>query len=105
MTRVEKALLENVLDSLRWLFDHKSTVIEVYALLFATSKALVGSTLHPHVEPLVGRVLAILRTQRDEESRRDAALVATDDLRKVLAGSLPKPTLSPRRGRKHGGTT
>jgi hypothetical protein len=93
MTQDEKALLENVLDSLDRLFDHESTVIDVYALLFATSKALVGSNFHPHIEPLVGRLRAIVRTQRHEESRRDAALVATDDLRKVLAASLPKPTL------------
>lgn len=94
MTQDEKALLENLLDSLDRLFHHKSTVMDLYALLFATSKALVGSSFHPHIEPLVGRLLAIARTQRDEESRRDAALMATDDLRKVLAGSLPKPTLT-----------
>jgi hypothetical protein len=93
MAQDEKALLENVLDSLDRLFDHQSTVIDLFALLFATSKALVGSLFQPHIEPLAGRLLAIVRTQRDEESRRDAALVATDDLRKVLAGSLPKPTL------------
>ncbi len=92
MTKDEKALLENLLDSLDRLFDRKSTVIDVYALLFATSKALANTPHYPHIEPLVGNLLTIVRRQGSEEVRRDAALVATDDLRKFLADSLPKPT-------------
>jgi hypothetical protein len=88
MTRNERALLENLLDSLDRLFDSRSTVIDVYALLFATSKALAGSAFCPHLEPMAGELLAIVRTKgSSEESRRHAALVATDDLRKFLAGS------------------
>jgi hypothetical protein len=40
MTKVEKELLENILDGLDRLFGRESSAIGIYALIFATSKAL-----------------------------------------------------------------
>ncbi|HEY4262920.1 MAG TPA: hypothetical protein VGM98_22360 [Schlesneria sp.] len=92
MTKDEKALLDNLLNSLDRLYDRDSSATDVWALLFATSKALASSEFLPHIEPFVGKLLAIVRTRGSTgDSRRDAALVATDDLRKLLADWLPFP--------------
>ena len=93
MTKDEAALLGNVLDSLDRLFDNASTVVDVYAVLFATSKALAGSAYSPQVELFVGRLREIVRDRSTEEIRRNAALIATGDLRIFLADELPKPVL------------
>lgn len=99
MTRDESALLDNVLDSLDRLFDRDSKVIDVHALLFATSRALERSRFRPDIEPFVGALRAIIRTQAAGELQRDEALRVTDALRQFLANVLPKPAFS-KRGRK-----
>ena len=43
VTTGEKALLNNVLDALDRLFDRQSSVIDLWALLFATADALRGT--------------------------------------------------------------
>lgn len=87
----EEVLLANLLDSLDRLYDRDCGAFDVYALTFATSKALAGTDFHCHIEPFVGILRSIVQTQPTGEMRRDAALIATSELRKLLADVLPKP--------------
>jgi hypothetical protein len=89
MTNNEQALLGNVLDSLDRLFDNESRVIDVYALLFATAQALATSEFGPRVEPFVSSLAVLMRKSCTEETRRDEALIITDDLRHFLSDVLP----------------
>lgn len=91
MTKDQKSLLENVLDALDRLFDRETTVIDVHALFFATSKALSGSEFGSRIEPFVGKLDEILRKHHTEEKCREDALIATDDLRHFLSDVLPFP--------------
>ena len=91
MTKDEKVLLENALDSLDRLYDCVSTVTDIHALMFATSKALAGSRYHSFFEPFIDELHLIVRSGDSLEVRREKALIATDELRGLLADSLPFP--------------
>lgn len=88
MTNDEKRLLENVLDALDRLFDRESSIIDVHALIFATSKALPNADYFAVLDNAVDRLEIIIRSGLDTEGQRDAALTATNDLRIFLAESL-----------------
>lgn len=97
MTKDEQVLLINVLDSLDRMFDCECTVRDVHALLFATSKAITESSFCPHLESVIPELLSIIRKPGGTpETRRDAALYATDDLRQILARELPFSIAKPR---------
>lgn len=99
ITRDETKLLENVLDCLDRVFDRDCTVMDLHALLYATSKALTRSRFRDHIEPFVGPLREIIRTKPTPELRREKALEVTDDMRKFLASVLPRPQA--RRGAVH----
>jgi hypothetical protein len=89
MTKDEERLLSHMLDSLDHLYDHECGVPDVYALFFATARALAESELHTQIELVLPKLLSIMRTVPTGEARRDAALTVTDDLRKTLADAVP----------------
>jgi len=89
VTNRENALLNNALDSLDRLFDRHSSVLDVWALLFATAEAIQET---PHysefVEP-VAMLRSIISSNDPAEQQRASALDATDRLRHYLADILP----------------
>jgi hypothetical protein len=89
MPKDEERLLGNMLDSLDRVYDRDCGVADVYALLFATARALAGSETQAQIELVLPKLLAIIRSVHTGQERRDAALAATDDLRKILARKLP----------------
>ncbi|MCA9125208.1 MAG: hypothetical protein KDB11_33765 [Planctomycetales bacterium] len=94
MQRLESQLLDNLLDCLDRLFDGETAVIDVHDLVFATLAALSDS---PHAAVLANaekELIAIARSRATRDQRREAALHATDDLRKHLASVLPFPNAS-----------
>ena len=85
MQPIERQLLDNLFDSLDRLYDAESSVLDVYALLMATSHALATSSVHEDLERPLATLLAIIRSGDSEDQCRTAALTATDDLRRRLA--------------------
>jgi hypothetical protein len=89
VTAHERKLLENVLDALDRLFDRQCSVIDLWALLFATTEALRATEHCDQLERTTAILLAIIRSGASEEMQRDRALIVTDELRHYLAGLLP----------------
>lgn len=91
MQTTESQLLDNLLDCLDRLFDGETNVIDVHDLVYATLASL-SETAHAIVLSTAEKeLMAIARSQNSRDQQRDAALVATDDLRKYLASVLPFP--------------
>ena len=91
MQKLESQLLGNLLDCLDRLFDGETNVINVHDLVFATLAALSDTPHATVLRPAERELIAIARSQASRDQKRDAALVATDDLRKHLASVLPFP--------------
>ncbi len=85
MSDTEILLLSNVLDALDRLFDRKTTVVDVHALLFATSCAMNHSRFYDELRRAAEN-LAPLRA-RAHDSGRDEALAVTNSLRILLAAN------------------
>lgn len=91
MNRIERTLLENLLDCLDRLFDCETNVIDVRDLVYATHAAL-SETNHASVLAVAEKALiSIVRSDTTSDQKRDTALVATDELRVYLATILPTP--------------
>ena len=89
MNDTELFLLENILDSLDRLFDRDSYAIDVYALVFATAKALAETKHFEILDKTAESLAAILKTIHSKDELRDAALLETDKLRHYIAELLP----------------
>jgi hypothetical protein len=85
----ENQLLENTLDALDRLYDRHSSVLDLWALLFATAEALRATRHFSELEEPVAELLAVVRSGLSEEVQRDRALAITDRLRHYLAELLP----------------
>lgn len=88
LTKSERILLQNVLDSLDRLFDRHSTATDVYALLVATSIALGGSELAAAFERTIPPLREVIQSKSPLDEKRDAALTVTDGLRQFIAEQL-----------------
>lgn len=88
MTRDEYNLLENLLMGLDRLYDSESKVLDLYALIFATSRALVDTEYFSILQD-TSNALENLVTSKDKvrDDRREA-LGITDDLRVFIAKKL-----------------
>lgn len=86
MTPCEKCLLENMLDALDRLFDQQSSVIDVWALLFATGEALRDTPHYPEFVNPSAELSVLIRSAQPEKAERETALKITDNLRHYLAG-------------------
>ena len=88
MTNDEKQLLENVLDALDRLFDRESSVVDLQALIFATSKALAKAEYDTALREAASGLDELLRMRLSTNDEREKALEATNDLRILLAKVL-----------------
>lgn len=89
MNNDELVLLENILDSLDRLFDEESQVTDIQALIFATSKALIGSSHYQILNQTAKELNEILKTEKTKNSLRESALTATNELRHYIAEFFP----------------
>ena len=85
------ALLNNALDALDRLFDRESRVVDVYAITYATARALRTDPLASVFSEAAHGLLAVVRAGAPAEVERERALEVTNDLRISLAGTLPWP--------------
>lgn len=88
LTKDQRVLLENALDALDRVFDRELRVVDLKALLFATGRALGGTAFAAAFESPFGELEKLVRSQASQDQKRDLALRATDDLRKVIADAL-----------------
>lgn len=94
VTDLERRLVGNALDGLDRLYDRRFQqgpwldqwgVASCHDLLVATAAALPDSDLHELLKSSADSLLAILRSNETLEAQYDAALAATDELRRALA--------------------
>ena len=89
MDTIAKQLLENLLDALDRLFDGESKAIDVYALVYATEKALSSTSSEVDLTLYEKELKKIAHTSASEEVQREEALIATNNLRVTLNELLP----------------
>jgi hypothetical protein len=85
ISRDHRVLIDNMLDGLDRLFDRESSVLDTYALVFATSRALKDSKWFDALNQPINELLAIAQSNSDFDEKRTAALCATDELRSHLS--------------------
>ena len=88
MTNEEKQLLENVLDALDRLFDRESSVVDLQALIFATSKALAKTEYYTALNEAASGLDKLLSLRLPINVEREKGLEATNGLRLLLAKVL-----------------
>lgn len=81
-------LLNNVLDALDRLFDSESGVIDIYAITYASSQALIGDPLFPLLDVAATGLAALVRDALPDMEARARALDITNELRVALAKAL-----------------
>ncbi|MGC5016943.1 hypothetical protein [Micromonospora sp. DT47] len=84
----ELPLLEALLDAFDRLFDRQTTVVDVHALLFATSRALAGSAFVKDMAAAESALEEIMRSGRGSAEAVEQALDAVDPLRRRIADRL-----------------
>ena len=82
-------LLNNTLDALDRLFDRQASIVDIYALTYATAQALRSDVLFSLFSETAISLRAIARAGLPIEEARERALDATNDLRITLAELLP----------------
>ena len=90
MTKLERTLLESILDSLDRLFDRENQVADVHDLLIATSAALAATEHSAQLDAVTKKTKTVLRSTTSPDQKRNAALAETDSLRKYLSDILYK---------------
>jgi hypothetical protein len=93
LTKEQRELLENLLESLNRLFDRDSTATDIYSLLFATALAVRGSNLSAAVEAPLAQLRDLVHSKDSQEGKRNAGLALTDELRKFVADQLRKDSI------------
>lgn len=88
MTNDERKLLDNILDALDRLFDTESTAVDIYVLIFATSKALSNTEYFVILDNAVNNLEEIVSSKLKADDERSEALKVTNDLRIFLAETL-----------------
>lgn len=89
MNEEELVLLENILDSLDRLFDEESQIIDIHALIFATSKALAKTSHFQILDKTAEELNEIIKADKTKNNLRELALTATDELRHYIAKFFP----------------
>lgn len=85
MKSIEMQLLDNALDALDGLYDQKLRVVDLWALLLATSEAMRDTLHYGKLVAPVEELLVIAKSGESEETMGRRALIASDPLRKYLA--------------------
>ncbi|HKQ79147.1 MAG TPA: hypothetical protein VJ810_35960 [Blastocatellia bacterium] len=90
MNKLDRTLLENILDSLDRLFDRENQVTDVHDILIATSAALAETDYATALKSAADKTSAILRSSTSPDQKRNDALAETDELRRYLSEILYK---------------
>jgi hypothetical protein len=77
-------LLDNVLDALDRLYDNTIKPIDLYAILYATSLAVVNSTQSFALDEAAENLRQIIQSKKSDTEQNTLALSATDKLRSRL---------------------
>ena len=88
LTKDQRTLLDNVLESLNRVFDRVCTASDVHALLVATAMALRESALADVFESPIRKLNQVVRSHDSPDRKRDLGLAVIDDLRKFVAEQL-----------------
>ncbi len=88
MNETDAKICENILDALDRLFDRESKVIDIFALIFASSEALGSSVTGLNLDGLAIELEKISRNGKAEELQREEALQVTNNLRVTLNDML-----------------
>lgn len=88
MSADELPLLEALLDAFDRLFDRKTTVVDVRALLFATARGLGDSAFVEDVAAAESALKAIIKSGQGPAEAVEQALDAVDPLRRRIAAWL-----------------
>lgn len=84
MNEIETQLLENIFDALDRLFDKKYETIDLYALIYASDKALGKSFEEIHLGEYSTNLNKIIRSGESEHAQREQALKVINTLRNTL---------------------
>ena len=88
MSKFERTLLDNILDSLDRLFDRENQVADVHDLLIVTSVALAETDYASALKNAADKTSAVLRSPTSLDQKRNDALAETDELRRYLSEIL-----------------
>ena len=90
MNKIERQLLDNMLDALDRLYDRESSALDIQALAQATAAAVSSPDMADMARELSDAASALLVVVRSRlgEKEYDAALDATYDLRLRLSATL-----------------
>jgi hypothetical protein len=88
VSEISTKICENLLDTLDRLFDRDSQVIDVYALVLASSEALKDSLPELGLSGIAIELDKISKNGKPEELQREEALRATNNLRVALSDFL-----------------
>jgi len=89
MNKIEKEILENVLDSLDRLFDRKCEIYDVCDLIFASDLVLKNLNSQVDLGIYYRKIKIIVQKEISEENKRNDTLNVTDSLRELLNELLP----------------
>jgi hypothetical protein len=87
-TSFDSELLSNMITCLDRLYDEKTGVEDVRALLVATAAALTDSPLSRCMADSANRLALILASGGDATDQNRAALGATNEVRRMVASLL-----------------
>lgn len=88
LTKDERILLNNVIESLNGLYDGVSTASDVHALLTAIAMTLQESELAGAFEKPLWRLTQIVHSTASPDKKRELGLIATDGMRAFVAEQL-----------------
>ena len=88
MTKLERTLLEHILDSLDRLFDRENSLADVHDLLVASHAAMADTVHATTLKESIEKTRFVLRAETSPEGKREKALAATDPLRSYLSRIL-----------------
>jgi hypothetical protein len=88
MTSDEKKLVLNVLDGLDRLLNRDYRVVDLYSLIFATSKAFINTEYSDLYDDAANNLEKIALSNQVEEVKRDQALFVTNYFRSILARNV-----------------
>ncbi|ACR13588.1 conserved hypothetical protein [Teredinibacter turnerae T7901] len=89
MNCTQKEILENLFDALDRLFDRESKVIDIYAIMFASEKAVSGEAEVVNLSEYSYALKMLIPSGKAEEAQREEALLITNELRNILNELLP----------------
>lgn len=84
----DTALLDHLIDSFDRLYDKNCLTVDVYALLFATSRALTDPEFKTATHDAAEALKKIIRSPNPESARNDAGLCAVQPLREKICSAL-----------------